>query len=45
MGKSASNMYFDKDKNRWVVIGDEDESDDEPVAPPPKAMVAQKPVD
>ena len=41
MGRPASAMRWDEDKGRYIIDGDSD-SDDEPVAPPPKITAKPK---
>lgn len=36
-GKPASAMYYCKEKNRWIIQGEEESEDEAPPPPPPKA--------
>ena len=38
MGRKASDMYWCPVKKRYIIAGDDTESDDEPVRPPAKVV-------
>ena len=38
-GKPSSAMYYSKEKNRWIIEGEEESADETPPPPPPKAKV------
>lgn len=40
-GKPASAMYYDKDKGRWIINGEDPSDDDVAPPPPPKARTVE----